>query len=366
MRFDTTQHPCSWGSALHARPMDLCILDQAGETLLHRHMTAPPRGVAHGDRSRPRSARPGGRMPVSLGLAGRPRCCPRSPLCPRSCPLSEGPPWRHGQKRHDRRPDNRGGAARRSAPTGRWLSGRAARHPCSAPSPHAPGTHTWRPPGPRAHYPPPVSPACDRQKIADKAHRHGGAARWADPAVPQRIAGALALIGDDDPVLRDVARPIVTTAQHPDATTRSRRHTVPGSGKRRSRGRLAAMPERALPAGAGWCLRLSPRHGGQGSRGQTLRHLRNPQWPRPSHGGRLRSRRVLRAREARRADIARPMREQPRHGARLDPPGSHMGTDGLLHVHTPDGLCSAHRPAGSEQGGASGSARPHGTAMGCA
>ena len=45
MRFYTTQHPFYCGIDLHARTMYLCILDQAGETLLHRHMTATPEAL---------------------------------------------------------------------------------------------------------------------------------------------------------------------------------------------------------------------------------------------------------------------------------------------------------------------------------
>ena len=45
MRFDTQQPPCYCGIALHARTMDVCILDQAGETLLHRNMTATPEAL---------------------------------------------------------------------------------------------------------------------------------------------------------------------------------------------------------------------------------------------------------------------------------------------------------------------------------
>src|SRR5437867_3264721 len=36
-RFYTQQHPFYCGIDLHARTMDLCILDQAGETRLHRN-----------------------------------------------------------------------------------------------------------------------------------------------------------------------------------------------------------------------------------------------------------------------------------------------------------------------------------------
>jgi hypothetical protein len=44
-RFYTTQHPFYCGIALHARTMSLCILDQAGETLVHRNMPATPEAL---------------------------------------------------------------------------------------------------------------------------------------------------------------------------------------------------------------------------------------------------------------------------------------------------------------------------------
>src|SRR6266851_5484124 len=45
MRFYTQQHPFYCGIDLHARTMYLCILDQAGETLLHRNMPATPEAL---------------------------------------------------------------------------------------------------------------------------------------------------------------------------------------------------------------------------------------------------------------------------------------------------------------------------------
>ena len=45
MRFYTKQHPYYCGIDLHARTMDVCILDQAGETLLHRNMQATPEAL---------------------------------------------------------------------------------------------------------------------------------------------------------------------------------------------------------------------------------------------------------------------------------------------------------------------------------
>ena len=42
MRFYNTQHPFYCGIDLHARAMYVCILNQAGETLLHRNMQTTP------------------------------------------------------------------------------------------------------------------------------------------------------------------------------------------------------------------------------------------------------------------------------------------------------------------------------------
>jgi transposase len=68
------------------------------------------------------------------------------------------------------------------------------------------------------------------KKIADNAHRAGGAERCADPAVPKTLAVALALMTSDDELLRDLERSIVHTAKQPDAHTRSLWQTVPGLG----------------------------------------------------------------------------------------------------------------------------------------
>ena len=45
MRFYTTQHPFYCGIDLHARTMYVCILNQAGETLLHRNMKTTPEAL---------------------------------------------------------------------------------------------------------------------------------------------------------------------------------------------------------------------------------------------------------------------------------------------------------------------------------
>jgi len=78
-------------------------------------------------------------------------------------------------------------------------------------------------------------------KIASKANREGGAARFADPAVPKSMAGDLALSTYYDHRLRDVALALIQAAKHHDAYTRYLLQTVPGIGKRLSRVLLYAM-----------------------------------------------------------------------------------------------------------------------------
>jgi transposase len=68
------------------------------------------------------------------------------------------------------------------------------------------------------------------QKIADKANRDGVAERWADPAVHKSIDVDLALISDDDERLREVELTLRNTATHHDTNTLSLLQTVPGIG----------------------------------------------------------------------------------------------------------------------------------------
>jgi transposase len=68
------------------------------------------------------------------------------------------------------------------------------------------------------------------KKIAYKANRDGVAERFADPAVQKSIEIDLALIGHYDDVLRDVELTLVKTAKHHDANTLYLLQTVPGIG----------------------------------------------------------------------------------------------------------------------------------------
>jgi len=69
------------------------------------------------------------------------------------------------------------------------------------------------------------------QKIAYKANRHGLAARFPDPAVHKSVEVDLALIDFYDQLLRDVELTIVQTAKQHDAQTLYRLQSVPGIGK---------------------------------------------------------------------------------------------------------------------------------------
>jgi transposase len=69
------------------------------------------------------------------------------------------------------------------------------------------------------------------KKLAYKANRDGVAERFPDPAVQKSMEVDLALIGYDDPLLSDVELPIVKAAKQHDAQTLYLLQTVPGIGK---------------------------------------------------------------------------------------------------------------------------------------
>ena len=68
-------------------------------------------------------------------------------------------------------------------------------------------------------------------KLADKAHRDGGAERCPAPAVPKSLDVDLALRGYAAPLLRALEWPIGQAAQQHDAPTLYRLQTVPGIGQ---------------------------------------------------------------------------------------------------------------------------------------
>jgi hypothetical protein len=242
-RFYTTQHPYDCGIDRHARTMDVCSLDQAGDTRLHRHMHATPEALL--------KAIAPDREPIVMAAEGMVTWDGLADLCAeQGIPVGLGHALDmkaiHGGKaQHDTIDAQkiavllRGGlrpqasvdpAARRAT---RVLRRRRLHRARTRGALLAHGQHT----NSQDHLP------AIGTKSADTTNRDGVAERCADPAVHTSIDGDLARIGSDDERLRDVARTRVNTAQHHDAQTLDLRHTVPGIGTIRSRVRLDAIQQ---------------------------------------------------------------------------------------------------------------------------
>ena len=244
MRFYTKQHPFSCGIELPARPMYGCILRQDGERVRHRNMPAGPdpflQAIAPSREDLvvcvawifPWSwlAALGGREGIALV---RGHALYRQAL--------------HGGKATNDKIDApnmalllRGGMVPQAYGSPAAL--RATRdllrrrrqlvRKRAALLPHVQQTN-------RPYTLPEMG-----QTIAYTANRDGVAERFPEPAVPKRIEVALALIGQDDALLRALAWAIVTTATHHEAHTLSVLQTVPGLGKRLSLGLLEAIHAR--------------------------------------------------------------------------------------------------------------------------
>ena len=234
-RFYTQQHPFYCGIDLHARTMYLCILDQAGATLLHRNRPAPPEALL--------KAITPSRDQIVLAAACMFTWYWLADLC-----ADHGIPFVLGhalsmQAIHGGTAKNDKIDAHKIAVL---LRGGMLPHADVSPAEMRATRDLLRRRMPLARtrgallahvhhtnsqY---TLPAMGKQ-IASKANRDGVAERFADPAVPKRMAVDLALITSDDALLRDVERTIVTTAKHHDAQTLSLLQTVPGIGKILSR-----------------------------------------------------------------------------------------------------------------------------------
>src|SRR5262252_6630304 len=219
MRFYTNQHPVYCGIDLHARSMYVCLLSQEGEILLHRNMKAAPEPFLKAI------------APYREGLVVAVECIFTwywlADLC--AC---EGIPFVlghalymkaiHGGKAKNEKIDSqniavllRGGRLPQASvyPAER----RATRDLLRRRVPL-----TRKRAGLLGH-----SHNTNRQdklpesgkKIAYKANRDGVAEHFPDPAVPKSSEVALALIGYDDQLLRDVEWTVVQTAKQHDAQT---------------------------------------------------------------------------------------------------------------------------------------------------
>jgi transposase len=230
MRFYTKQHPFYCGIDLHARTMYLCILDQAGETLVHRNMTATPEALL--------KAIAPYRDQIVLAAECMFTWYWLADLC-----AEHGIPFVlghalymkaiHGGKAKNDKIDAhkiavllRGGMlpqayvypaemrATRDLLRRRMHLARKRGELLA----HVQNTNS------QYHLP------AIGKKIAYKTNRDGVAERFADPAVHKSIEVDLALITYYDELLRDVELTIVKTAKHHDAQTLYLLQTVPGIG----------------------------------------------------------------------------------------------------------------------------------------
>jgi transposase len=231
MRFYTKQHPFYCGIDLHARTMYVCILDQAGETLLHRNMQATPEALL--------KAITPYRDQIVLAAEWMFTWYWLADLCAEhGIPFVLGHALSmkaiHGGKAKNDKIDAhkiavllRGGMLPQAYVSPAEM--RATRDLLRR------RMHLARKRGELlAHVQKTNSqytlPAIGK-KIASKANRDGVAERFADPAVQKSIEVDLALITYYDELLRDVELTIVKTAKHHDANTLYLLQTVPGIGK---------------------------------------------------------------------------------------------------------------------------------------
>ena len=230
-RFYTTQHSFYCGIDLHARSMYVCIMNHAGEVLLHRNMKAAPEPLLKAI------------APYREGLVIAVACMFPWYWLAELC-TQEGMAFVlghalymkaiHGGKAQNDTIDSqklavllRGGLLPQAyvypAPlrATRDLLRRRTHLMRKRAELLAPVHNT------KSQYPLPAS----GKKIAYTANRDGVAARFADPAVQKNIDVDLALITYYDQWLGDVAWAIVKAATHHDAHTLSLLQTVPGIGK---------------------------------------------------------------------------------------------------------------------------------------
>jgi transposase len=231
MRFYTRPHQFYCGIDWHARTMDVCILNQDGESLLHRNLKTSPETLL-------RNIAPY-RADIVVAVACMFTCYWLAARCAQEgipCVLGHALSMKasHGGKaKHDKidAPKiavlRRGGmlpqayvypAARRATrdrlrrrmPLMRKRAERLTHIQTTTSQDNLPEMG---------------------QKIADKANRVGVAERFADPAVQKSLEVDLALIGHDDSLLRDMELSVLTTAKEHHTNTLDLLRTVPGIGE---------------------------------------------------------------------------------------------------------------------------------------
>jgi hypothetical protein len=230
-RCSTKPHHFSWGIDLHARTLYRCILNQAGELLLHRHRPAGPEpflnavapyrtelvvcveGVFPWHWLADLGAREG--LPFVLGHARALKAIPGGTAQNETIDAQTMAVLRRGGLLPQAYVSPAAMRAtrdllRRRVPLTRTRAERLA---------HVQQTN-------RQYHRPEF-----RNQLASKATRDGVAARGLAPAVQQKGAVDRALIDSYAQLLNDVELTRGQTAKQHDAHTRYRRHSVPGLGK---------------------------------------------------------------------------------------------------------------------------------------
>jgi transposase len=231
MRFYTKQHQLYCGIDLHARTMYLWVLNQDGESLVHRNMPAGPAPFL-------KAVAPY-RTDLVVCVEGIFPWYWLAALCAR-----EGIPFVLGHALYMKA--SHGGKATNDTIDAQKIAvllrgamlPQAYVYPADMRAPRALLRRWLHLTRKRAELLTHVQQSNSQynlpeigKKIAYKANRSGVAERFADPAVQKSVEVALALLDYYDHLLRDLELAIVKTAQQHDATTLSLLQTVPGIGK---------------------------------------------------------------------------------------------------------------------------------------
>src|SRR5229473_5318507 len=231
MRFYTQQHPFYCGIDLHARTMSLCILDQAGETLLHRNMPATPEAL--------RKAIAPYRGQIVLAAACLFTWYWLADLCAEhAIPFVLGHALSmkaiHGGKAKNDKLDAqkiavllRGGMLPQAYvyPAERRATRALLRRRCPLMRKRAELLAHRQNTNSQYHLPE------IGKKVAYKANRAGVEAHFPDPRVRKTIEVDVALINPYDQLLGEVELSSTRTAKAPDVQTFSRLQSVPGIGQ---------------------------------------------------------------------------------------------------------------------------------------
>jgi transposase len=231
MRFYTPQHKFYCGIDLHARTMSVCILNQDGEVMGHRHMNACPDALL--------TVIAPYREDIVVAVEGLFTWYGRADLC-----AEEGMPFALGhalylKASHGGKAKNDQIAARQIAVLRRGgLLPQAYVYPAEMRATRDLLRRRMALMRQRAALLTQVQDTTSQsnlpdlgKKIAYKAKREGGADRFPDPAVQQSIAVDLGLLGSYDRLLTELERSLVQSATAHNAQLFYRLRSIPGVGK---------------------------------------------------------------------------------------------------------------------------------------